>query len=367
VPKGYSLCPVNSFDASRVIARRRCYWGYNMQQARSFCGAYRSAALTLTLAASLLSGAAQAADVTLRMSLQLPMKSHLGQNLKLFEEEVEAQSNGAIDVEIYDSAQLYKDKEVPAAVGAGSIESGVASLTRYVGDIPAVDIFYQPFLFNTEDKVRAAVAKGSTIRDEIDTAILDTGSTVLWWQAYGGAIMLSKDAPLKTPADMQGKKVRVFGKTLGDFVTATGGAPTLISGSEQYLAYQRGTVDVGMTGISGVKSRKLWEVMDNITITNHADIEFIVVVNTEFWQSLSEEHRGIISAAAAKAENDVRDRVSAIEAEAYAAAESNGMSVYTPSEAEMAEWVASSTPVYEAFTESAGELGEKLLEAARGL
>ena len=49
---------------------------------------------------------------------------------------------------------------------------------------------------------------------------------------------------------MKGKKVRVFGKTLGQFVEATGGAPTLISGSEQYLAYQRGTVDVGMTGVS---------------------------------------------------------------------------------------------------------------------
>ena len=50
---------------------------------------------------------------------------------------------------------------------------------------------------------------------------------------------------------MKGKKVRVFGKTLGQFVEASGGAPTLIYGSEQYLVYQRGTVDVGMTGVSG--------------------------------------------------------------------------------------------------------------------
>ena len=71
-----------------------------------------------------------AADVTLRISLQLPLKSHLGQNLVLFEKEVEEKSAGSIDVEIYDSATLYKDKEVPAAVGAGSIEMGVASLTR---------------------------------------------------------------------------------------------------------------------------------------------------------------------------------------------------------------------------------------------
>merc|ERR1712146_444858 len=78
------------------------------------------------------------AETTMRISLQLPLKSHLGQNLLLFKKEVESRSNGDIKVEIYDSAQLYKDKEVPAAVGSGSIESGVASLTRYVGDIPAV-------------------------------------------------------------------------------------------------------------------------------------------------------------------------------------------------------------------------------------
>ena len=78
-------------------------------------------------------GTAMAADVTLRISLQLPLKSHLGQNLVMFEKEVEEKSGGEIDVEIYDSAQLYKDKEVPAAVGSGSIEMGVASLTRYVG------------------------------------------------------------------------------------------------------------------------------------------------------------------------------------------------------------------------------------------
>ncbi len=310
---------------------------------------------------------ASAADVTLRISLQLPLTSHLGQNLVMFEKEVEEKSEGAIDIEIYDSATLYKDKEVPAAVGSGSIEMGVASLTRYVGDVPAVDIFYQPFIFDTEDKIRKAVAKGSAIRGPIDEAIAETGSTVLWWQAYGGAIMLSKGAPVKSPDDMKGKKVRVFGKTLGDFVSATGGAPTLISGSEQYLAYQRGTVDYGMTGVSGVKSRKLWEVMDTISITNHADIEFIVVVNTDTWNSLSDEHKTIVQTAATNAEADVRDRMSQIEADAYAAAKENGMSVYTPTAEDVAAWRAASEPVYEEFVNSSGDIGAAVLKAAKAL
>lgn len=310
--------------------------------------------------------ALQAADTTMRISLQLPLKSHLGQNLLMFKNEVESKSNDEIAVQIYDSAQLYKDKEVPQAVGSGAIEAGVASLTRYVGDVPMVDIFYQPFLFDTEEKVRKAVAPGSPIRGPIDAAIQGTGSTVLWWQAYGGAIMLSHDAPVRTPADMKGKKVRVFSRTLGDFVEAAGGAPTIISGSEQYLAYQRGTVDIGMTGVSGVQSRSLWEVMDTITKTNHADIEFVVVVNTDWWNSLPDAHRAIISEAARHAETAVRDAVSAIEARAYDAAKDHGMTVYTPTAEEIAAWKAVSQPVYDKFLAATGEEGRKMMEAAKG-
>ena len=328
---------------------------------------HKSFVAMVCVATALFIQTVSAADTTLRISLQLPLKSHLGQNLLLFKDEVKKNSDNAIAVEIYDSAQLYKDKEVPQAVGSGSIEMGVASLTRFVGDIPAVDIFYQPFLFNSEEKVRAATARGSTVRGPIDEAIMETGSRVLWWQAYGGAIMLSKGAPLKTPADIQNKKVRVFGKTLGEFIETVGGAPTLISGSEQYLAYQRGTVDIGMTGVSGVKSRSLWEVMDTVTVTNHADIEFVVIINEDFWQSLPDDHKSIIQAAADKADLAVRDAMADIEAEAYAAAEENGMSVYTPSQEELDAWQQASTPVIENYKAAAGELGAKLLEAVEGL
>lgn len=316
-----------------------------------------------TLGLALLAGGANATE-KMRISLQLPLKSHLGQNLLMFEKEVEARTNGAIDVEIYDSATLYKDKEVPAAVGSGAIEAGVASLTRYVGDAPVVDVFYMPFLLNSEAKVRAAVAEGSPVRTAIEAEVAKTGGQILYWQAYGGAILLSNGGPIKTPDDMKGKKVRVFGKTLGDFVTAAGGAPTLISGSEQYLAYQRGTVDVGMTGVSGVKSRKLWEVMDTITVTNHADIEFVVVVNTDWWNGLSAEIQGQIRDAANAAQENVRDRMASIEAEAYAAAKENGMTIVELTDEELAAWKAVAQPVYDSYLAATGDVGKAILDAA---
>ena len=318
-----------------------------------------------TVTALALAGASLsvAAETTLRVTLQLPLKHHLGQNMLDFKKEVEAKSEGDLKIEIFPSAQLYKDKEVPQAVSSGAVEMGIASLARFAGTAPAVDIFYVPFMFDSPSKVKAATAPGSAIRKGLDGAILKTGARILWWQAFGSAIVLSKDPAIKLPADMKGKKVRVFGKTLGDTVNALGGAPTLMSGSKQFLAYQRGTVDAGMTGITAVKSRKLYEVMDNLTLTRHADIEFVVVINDKVWEGLSDKNKAIISAAAVRVEKELRDKMSAIEAEALEAVSSK-MKVIDLTREERAEWKAATKPVVDAFIKRSGDIGAAMVKAA---
>ncbi len=145
------------------------------------------------------------AETKMRITLQLPLKAHLGQNLLVFKKEVEQRSD--IKVEIYDSAQLYKDKEVPQAVGTGAIEAGVASLTRFSGTNPEVDLFDLPFLFDTEAKVRKATQQGSAIRAILDPAIAKTGAVPLYYQAYGFAVMLSKGQAMTKPSDYKNKKL----------------------------------------------------------------------------------------------------------------------------------------------------------------
>jgi TRAP-type C4-dicarboxylate transport system substrate-binding protein len=105
------------------------------------------------------------------------------------------------------------------------------------------------------------------------------------------------------PQDMKGKKVRVLGKPSGDFVEALGGIPVKIGGSEQFMAYQRGTVDIGMTGTTAIETRKLYEVMDYVTITNHAQTEFLVVINDKLFESLSAQEKDWLKQAALAAEN----------------------------------------------------------------
>jgi C4-dicarboxylate-binding protein DctP len=303
----------------------------------------------------------------LRVTIQLPLKSVLGANLVQFKTDVEKNSNGELEIQIFDSAQLYDDKDVPKAVGTGQIDMGVASLARYVGDVPAADVFYVPFAFPTQDILNKAVAPGSVVRQPLDDAILNTGSRVLWWQAYGGTVLLSKGAAIKSPADMKGKKVRVFGKLLGTWVTANGGSPVNVAGGEQYFAYQRGTVDIGMTGPDTVKSRKIWEVMDNVTTVNTAAIEFLVVVNEKVFQSLTDAERTILTTAATKAEATLRSEFTQIEKDAIEAGRQNKMTVYVPNAAEMDEWRKSAAPVRDEFLKGSGALGKQVYDAALGL
>lgn len=306
------------------------------------------------------------AETTLRISLQLPLKHHLGQNLLQFKEQVETASKGDLKIEIYPSAQLYKDKEVPSAVASGAIEMGVASLARFVGVVPAVDLFYVPFMLPSEELVKKATAPGSTVRQPLDDAILKTGARVLWWQAYGGVALLSKGDPIVNPEDMKGKKVRVFGKTLGEFTKSVGGAPVVMSGSEQFLAYQRGTVDAGMTGVSAVMPRKLYQVMDNLTVTKHADIEFIVIINDKVWSNLDDTQRAIISKASRNVEADLREKMVGIEADALAESKKN-MKVFELNAQQIAAWKAATSSVVDGYLESSGALGKQLVEAVKKL
>ncbi len=304
------------------------------------------------------------AETTLRLSLQLPLTHPLGQNVSSFKEEVERETNGEIKIEIFPSAQLFKDKEVPQAVASGAIEMGVASLTRFVGTVPAVDAFYVPFLFDSADKINAATAPGSAIRNIIDPAIEETGAKPLWYQAFGGAIVLTKgDAPIVTPADAKGLKVRSFGATISDTIEAIGAAPTIMSGSKQFLAYQNGTVDAGMTGITAVQSRKLYEVMDHLTLTNHADIEFIVVINNDVWHGLSDTERAVITKAGKRVEQELRTSITNKEAAAreYLADKIN---IIELTDAQRDAWKKSTASVVKAYVERAGDKGKAIVEEA---
>lgn len=324
----------------------------------------RSLMKALGLAATLvLATTAAQAETTIRVTLQLPEKHSLGQNWLAFKKIIEEKSGGELKLQLFPSAQLFKDKQVPQAVGSAAVEAGSAFLGRFAGSVPAVDVVNVPFLFEDEAALRAAAATGSEMRKILDAAVLkETGAKVLWWQAFGRNIYLSKGSAIRTPADLKGKKVRTYGKILGWTVQALGGAPTLMSGSKQFLAYQQGAVDVGMTGASAVKSRKLFEVMDHMTLSFDSAIEFVAVINNKFFEGLPKKHQDIILEAAKTVEQQLRDQIYAEEAAAIKEVSSK-MTVIELTDAERTQWREATKSVVEKFRKENGDAAAAVLKA----
>ncbi|MFG6585365.1 TRAP transporter substrate-binding protein DctP [Sulfitobacter sp. 1A12779] len=307
------------------------------------------------------------AERTLRATVQVATNHPIGANVVTFKDALEEISGGEMNVEIYDSAQLYKGSQVPKAVASGAIDMGVVLADEYSGTIPAAGIFSVPFLFPTYEVLAKAADPEGEFRQTFDAMIGETGTKVLWWQDYGPVQLLSKDEPLTEPSQMNGLLVRAMGKPSGDFIDAVGGTPVVIGGSEQFMAYQRGTVDVGMSGTTAVQSRSLYEVMDNVTMTNHSLAEFIVVINNDLFEGLSDQEKEWVTEAAMTAEQDLRKKTEGnnVASQEWLADGNATVTELTPEQ--LTAWQEAAAPAVDVFIQDGGETAQNLVDAVQAL
>jgi C4-dicarboxylate-binding protein DctP len=306
-----------------------------------------------------------AEPITLRFTLQVPASNpQLGLSIVQFKEEVETKTQKSVQVEIFDRGKLYIDDQVVGAVQSGAIEMGLAGINQISRRLPAADIMEQPFLFNFEALTHAAVNPEGDLRKLLDKAVLETiGARVLWWQTVGPQVFMAKGLNVADPTRIRNKTVRVFGKTMASMTEHCGATPKIMSVTKIHDALRDGAIDVAMTGVVAAETRGLWKVADTITRTDHASIEFLVIINEKTWQKLSDQQRTVIMAAAKRAERDVRLRSSQLENKAYEFARSKGMKVRKLTPNQVAEWRACSAQVIDSYMNSGGELVRQLLAA----
>ena len=318
----------------------------------------------LILVAWVATAPAQAQQLKLRAALQLPITSHIGVNLVQFKDEVERRTNGAVAIEIFDNSRLYKDNEIVGAVSSAAIEMGITNYNQFSAQVPAIDIIGLPFLLNFDALVRAATEPDGEMRRLLDKAVLEaTGVRILWWQAYGSSVFFAKGRDTRNPSQIHGQKIRVSGENYARFIKSCGGIGRVVSASKQHQAVKDGAVDMVTTGITGVDSRVLWKVTDTVTRTEHAALEFVVIINDQLWQTLPAAIRTIVLEASRKVERRLRDEMAEIEAKAYAFARSKGMTIHELAPDDVAEWRACSVGLLEDYMNSAGELGSRLMAA----
>ena len=266
----------------------------------------------LILAAALaavvaLPAAAMADPIIIKFSHVVANDTPKGKGALKFKELAEKYTNGKVKVEVYPNSTLYKDKEEIEALQLGSVQMLAPSTAKFaplgVKEFEALDL---PWLFKDDANYEAAM-KGP-FGQYLFKKLSAKGITGLaYWD--NGFHMVSANKPLLNPSDFKGLKFRISGSKIADrYFRDLGAIPQIMAFSEVYQALQTGVVDGCENTPSNYLTQKFHEVQKDITVSNHAHLQYAVIVNSKFWNGLPPDIRKELT----KAMNEATDYTNSI-------------------------------------------------------
>lgn len=276
----------------------------------------------------------------------------------VFKNMIETGTNGEIEVQIYPASVLGKERESMEMVRNGLIQGYLASAGALSTFWPLVGVLDTPFAI-PNFSVAYDVFDG-WFGDKLKKLILkDTGLRCLEiTDASGFFNFTNNKRQIRSVKDVKGIKFRTM--TLPShiaFFKAMGASAIPISWAEIYTSLQTGVVDGQHNPLGQIIQNKIYEVQKYLSLTNHIFSTHYFLVNEQWFQSLPNAQKNLVTDAARVAKIASRG-ITRI----YASTDKGipflrkHMEVYQPSAIERQTFAIVTIPAMRKFIE--GNLGE---------
>src|SRR5699024_1097462 len=215
------------------------------------------------------------------------------QAAKEFKEEVEEESDGKLEVEIYPDWQLYEsEREAIEAIQLGDVEMSRVATPALSSFISEFSVLNLPFLF--EDTKEAHAALDGELGDKLTELLSEEGLVAFGYGENGFRHFLT-DKPIESPDDFSGMSIRVIeNKMYEDLFNSLGANASPLGFGETYTALQQGVYDGMDSEIASASTGSFYEVLDYLTISNHAYTATVNIIDEDFYDSLSEDLQGVL-------------------------------------------------------------------------
>ncbi len=303
---------------------------------------------------------ASADPIVIKFSHVVANSTPKGKASEFFAKRAAELTKDKVKVEVYPNSSLYKDKEEMEALQIGAVQMLAPSLSKFgplgVKEFEAFDF---PFIFDDTADLHK-ITQGS-IGASLLAKLEPKGIKGLaFWD--NGFKSFSANSPIKTPADLKGKKMRIqSSKVLEDTVRVVGGLPQVMAFSEVYQALSTGVVDGADNPISNFYTQKMHEVQKHLNVTNHSYLGYAVIVNKKFWDELPADVRGQLEQAMKEATvyaNKIAQEENDMSLEAVK--KSGKTEIFTPSKEERMAFKKAMAPVH---INMADRVGKDLLQS----
>ena len=201
--------------------------------------------------------------------------------------------------------------------------------------------------------------------DEISGEFPGTVPLALWTSEPN--IFIMKDHDIRTPADLEGLKIRVAGATAAEVASAMGATPVQMPINQVYNALQTGLIDGVITGASTLSDFKLDEVANSYTLgANLGRLVFWTVMTEAKYDSLTDEQRAALDSVSGMPLSQSAEEAwnATADAALEAARASGDNTVIDLSDAEIAAFAEAVAAVTDAYVAEVD--GEAALAAMKG-
>lgn len=169
-----------------------------------------------------------------------------------------------IELQHFPGGQLAQDKDMPVGIPTGQVKLGWITVNGWTGTVPDTKIMDAPTSLTMAEFDKVVDREGG-LMSVLQEKFEEKNSVLLGLADLGPPAVVSKER-IVTPADFQGKKVRVFSEGQAAAISAFGGSPVSVPFADVYSAMQYGTVDAAILGFQGVDSQRMYEVADHVLV-----------------------------------------------------------------------------------------------------
>lgn len=236
----------------------------------------------------------------LKMRLSLDTSATHTRTLQMteFAKELEKVASGKIKVEVFHSAQLFRDRDVGKALRQGGAEMGVPGPWNLTGIEANLDITQSPAFYGRSASEVYKVVDGDVGRKLNGMLEKKLGVHILGkWLDLGASHTFSTAKPLNAPDDLKGLKIRTSGGA-GQMVRVKffDGIPNFTAWPDVPLALSQGTFDALFTTNESVKSAKLWDSGVKYGLQDQQFFaQYIPMVSAAFWKKLGPELQKMVT------------------------------------------------------------------------
>jgi TRAP-type C4-dicarboxylate transport system substrate-binding protein len=287
----------------------------------------------MLLAAGLLSPSWADEPLTLRASLDTSATHERTIAVGDYLQKLEAASGGRLKTQLFHSAQLYKDVNVPKALREGSVEMAVPGVWVLSGFVPDAEMVQLPVFYGQPlDKQQRVFdgPVGQKINAELQQKL---GATVIGpWLQLGYSNHYSTHKPLNDFKDLEGMKLRNSGGA-GQFVRAKffGAIPNMTPWPDVPLSLSQGNFDGLTTTNESATSAKLWDSGLRYVLEDHEYIGYYVpMVSLVFWKKLPPDLQKLVVDVWAQNIPAYRKKMEAAQEEAHLTLAEHGLKFVTP-------------------------------------